>query len=295
MNFCPNCGNQLELSARYCGSCGENIAPFQQSKLSETVQRTVVTESSPSFQNEDLKFRMKNSQRPIVNLWYFFGLLFLFCMFLPSIIGLDGFDGGFAMTFTAGFMVIISIVVIVIYRSRANQLDRILSGEGRIAVWRYSQDEWKRFITRDFEEDKKLKRMLFFLIAGISVVIGIILTIAYEDFLFVPIILGLIVVVAIPAIWAPHYRYRKLLHSEAQALIAENGVIVGKMFHLWIKLGASLDFVSINEENEPNLIEFRYSMPARHGRQEEIARIPVPKGKSMEAVRIVERFNRKLS
>ncbi len=295
MNFCPNCGNQLDRNALYCGNCGENIAPFQQSESPHTVQTHVVSESSPSFQTEDLTFRMKNSQRRIVNLWYILGLTFVFCMFLPSIIGLDGFDGGFAMTFTSGFMVIISIIVIGIYRSRANQLDRILSGEGRIAVWRYSQEEWIRFITRDFEEDKKLKRMLFFLIAGISVVIGIILTIAYEDFLFVPIILGLIVIVAIPAIWAPHYRYRKLLHSEAQALIAENGVIVGKMFHLWIKLGASLDFVSINEQNEPNLIEFKYSMPARHGRQVEIARVPVPNGKTKEAVKIVEHFNHKLS
>lgn len=252
---------------------------------------SVVSQDFPSAGHE---FMMKNSQWRIVNLWLILMMVFVFCMFLPSIIGLDGFDGGFAMSFTAGFMVIISLIVIFIYRSRAKQLDNILSGEGRIAVWYYSQDEWKRFITKDFEEDKKIKRMLFFLIAGISVVIGIILTLVYQDFIFVPIILGLIVIVAIPAIWAPHFRYRKLLHSGAQSLIAENGVIVGKMFHLWVKLGARLDQVSINTEDDPYLLEFTYSMPARNGRQVEVARVPIMADKMEEAGRIAEHFTTRI-
>jgi|ERR1035437_1528758 len=232
-----------------------------------------------------------NTQSRIVNLWYIITLVFLFCVFLPSMLGIDGMNGGFGISFLAGFMVIVGLIVILVYRSRAKQLDKILSGEGRLALWRYTPEEWIRFITRDFEEEKKLKRMLFFLIAGISVVIGIILTLNYQDLIFVPIILGLIVVVAIPAIWAPRYRFRKLQHSEAEALIAENGVIVGKMFHLWIKLGASLDQVSIDMDSDPKILTFKYSMPTRTGRQEEEARVPIPKGQLEEAMRIVEHFN----
>jgi len=199
---------------------------------------------------------MKNSQWRIVNLWLFLIVVFVFCMFLPSIIGLDGFDGGFAMSFTTGFMVIISLVVIFVYRSRARQLDKILTGEGRITVWRYSQDEWLRFINKDFEEDKKLKGTLFLIIACISVVVGIILILIYQDLIFIPIILGIIVLVAIPAIWVPLYRFRKLKQSEAQVLIAEKGVIIGKIFHLWVKLGARLDNVSINSDDNPSFIPF---------------------------------------
>ena len=85
-------------------------------------------------------------------------------------------------------------------------------------------------------------------------------------------------------------RFRKLQHSEAEALIAENGVIVGKMFHLWVKSGASLDQVSINQEDDPAVIGFTYSMPTRTGIQEEVARVPIPEGKMEEAIRIVGHF-----
>ena len=136
--------------------------------------------------------------------------------------------------------------------------------------------------------------MLFYLIAGISVVIGIILSMAHRDLIFIPIIMGIIAVVAVPAIWAPRYRHKKLQHAQMQVLIAEKGLIVGNIFHLWAKLGASLDEVTLQYGSETNLIYFKYSMPARNGRQEEVARVPVPYGKAEEAERIVKHFQGKL-
>lgn len=195
------------------------------------------------------------------------------------------------MSFTAGFMVIMSLVVIFIYRSRARQLDKILKGEGRIAVWRYSQDEWLHFIAADFEDEKKSKKTLFFVVAVISIIVGIIMTIVLEDPMAFLIAAGIIPIVAVPAFWVPHARFNKLKNSEPKALIAEKGVIVGKMFHLWVNLGASLDEVIINSGEEPDMIEFTYSMPTRTGRQVEVARVPVPKGKTDEAVKVVAYFN----
>lgn len=286
MNFCTKCGNQLKPGARFCGSCGESISQSPQGSPSNPVIQSSRKPDLPPQQD----YRIPNSQRRIVNLWLFLFALFVFCVFLPSLIGMDGFEGGFFISFLAGFAAIMSIVVILIYRSRAKQLDKILSGEGRIAVWRYSSDEWMRFVSRDFEEDKKMKRMLFFLISGIAVVVGILLIINFQDLLFIPIILGIIAIVAIPAFLAPHFRYRKLQKSEAAVLIAENGLIVGKMFHLWVKLGAQLDQVVINSEEEPVLIEFTYSMPTRNGRDVQVARVPIPKGKYEEACTIANYF-----
>ncbi|MFA5973010.1 MAG: hypothetical protein WC780_11715 [Lentimicrobiaceae bacterium] len=232
-----------------------------------------------------------NTQRRIVNLWYLLGILFLGLVFLPSIIGLDGMNGGFALSFVSGFMVISSFIVIVIYRSRARQFDKILSGEGRIALWRYSPEEWMSFVSKDFEAEKKLKGMLFMTIAVISIVIGIVLILYFRDLIFIPIIMGIIALIAIPAIWAPRYRFSKLKHSDSEVLIAENGVIVGRMFHLWESTGTSLDKISLNINGNPNVIEFVYSAITRTGRQEEVARVPVPKGKLEEAIKLVEYFN----
>jgi membrane protein YdbS with pleckstrin-like domain len=239
----------------------------------------------------NLEFNMKNSQRRIVNLWLFLMAVFMFCIFLPSIIGLDGFDGGFAMSFTAGFMVIMSLVVIFIYRSRAKQLDKILKGEGRIAVWRYSQDEWVRFIAADFEDEKKSKKLLFIIVAVIAVVVGILLMISLKDPLALLIALGIIPIVAIPAFLAPRARFNKLKNSEPKALISEKGVIVGRMFHLWVSLGASLDEVILSKDENPEMIEFTYSMPTRNGRDVQVARLPVPKGKHYDAEKIIAHFN----
>jgi len=203
---------------------------------------------------------------------------------------LDGFDGGFAMSFIAGFMVIMSLIVILIYRSRANQLDIILSGEGRVAVWKYMPEEWSRFVTIDFEEEKKSKKFLFILVSVICVVIGIILMIVVKDVLILFISLGIIPIVAIPAFLAPRMRYKNLLVSGPTVLIAENGVIVGRMFHLWVKLGARLDQVVLVTDENPPILEFHYSMPTRNGRQEETARVPVPYGKMDEAEKIGNYF-----
>jgi len=274
MSFCPTCGNELKPNTRFCGNCGASI----------------------SLKNDDFttgSFTMKNTQRRIVRLWIIFLFVFIFLIFLPSIIGLDGMDGGFALGFVSFFMVIMSIVVILIYRSRANQLDRILAGEGRLAVWKYEPYEWEKFTAIDFEEEKKAKKFLFFLISAICVIVGVILLVLVRDVLIFYISLAIIPVVAIPAFLAPRMRYNKLKKSEGKVLISEKGVIVGRMFHLWVKLGARLDEVVLATDEYPPILEFHYSMPTRNGRQEEVARVPVPSGKMDEAERIGEYFARK--
>jgi len=45
----------------------------------------------------------------------------------------------------------------------------------------------------------------------------------------------------------------KMKNSQRQVLIAEKGVIVGNIFHLWAKLGASLDEVTLEYGSETNL------------------------------------------
>ena len=294
MNFCAKCGNQLKPDAWLCGKCGETISQYQELRGIGSAYTTSQIGISAVKPVSGLEFRMPNSQRRIVNLWLFLMAVFLFCVFLPSIIGMDGMNGGFFMSFMAGFCVIMSLVVILVYRSRAKQLDKILAGEGRIAVWHYTPDEWIRFIAADYEEDKKIKRTLFFVVAIISVIVGILLTITLQDAIVLLIITGIIAIVAIPAFLAPHFRYRKLQHSEATTLISEKGVIVGKMFHLWAGLGARLDQVVINTEEEPNLIEFTYSMPTRNGREEQVARLPIPKGKKQDAIIIANYFNARI-
>ncbi|MCX6251256.1 MAG: hypothetical protein NTX61_10955 [Bacteroidetes bacterium] len=232
-----------------------------------------------------------NTQRQIVNQWYIVTLVFLMSVFLPSILGINGMDGGYGISFLAGFMVMVGLIVIVVYRARAKQMDKILKGEGRIAEWHYTPEEWMRFVAADYLDEKKAKKNLYVMLVVIGLIVGIVMTVVLQSPVILIGVAGIFAITAIPAFLVPRMRFRKLRHSEAEALIAENGVIVGKMFHLWVKLGASLNKVSINSKEHPNIIEFAYSMPTRNGIQEEVARVPVPEGKMDEALRIVEHFN----
>jgi hypothetical protein len=63
------------------------------------------------------------------------------------------------------------------------------------------------------------------------------------------------------------------------------------MFHLWKKMGTSLDKVTLDRDAELPILSFVYSALTRTGRQEEVARVPVPKGKLEEAIRLEEYFN----
>lgn len=282
MNKCPHCNAALKPNARFCGSCGLPIP--------ENATPPVIPQNQYSAPAITESFSMKNSQRRISNLWWILLFVFAFCMVIPTITGLDGFDGGFALIFAAGFMVIMSIIIALIYRSRAKQLDKILNGEGRIVVWKYAPDEWQRFVENDYKEEKQAKKFLFFLISGISVVVGIILWIAIKDILVFFFALLIIPIVALPAFIVPRARFSKLMNSEPKALIAQKGTIVGRMFHLWVKMGARLDEVSIDAEEEPAMLVFQYSIPTRNGRQTETARIPVPHGKRNEAEQIKNYF-----
>jgi len=51
--------------------------------------------------------------------WVIITALAVFGIFAPSLFGMDGFKGGYAISFVSFFMVICGIIVIVIYSGRA--------------------------------------------------------------------------------------------------------------------------------------------------------------------------------
>lgn len=79
--------------------------------------------------------KLPTTQRRIVKVWYMITLVFLIGIFVPSLLEIDGMDGGFGISFICGFLVMVGLIVIFIYRARAKQMDKILSGEGKVAYW----------------------------------------------------------------------------------------------------------------------------------------------------------------
>jgi hypothetical protein len=230
---------------------------------------------------------MKNKQQRVANVWLILTFIFLFIIFIPAFVDMDMMNGGFAMQFLSGFMVIIGIVVFVIYRKRAKILNKLLTGNDILVHWKYSPEEWKKYSEIDFTEDKIAKRGLLILVAVIALVIGIVLSIANEDPLFLLICIGIIVIVAIPAFLVPKIRHSRNQSRIGEVLIAPYAVYLNGAFHNWNMLGAKMEKVNLDESVDPKLIRIMYSFPTRTGRQEEEIRVPVPKGEDFSAQNIV--------
>jgi len=236
---------------------------------------------------------IQNTQRRILNIWYLITLAILVCVFLPSLFGVFHVSDPVSIPITAGFLTLMGLFLIFIYRSRAHQLDKILSGEGRLATWHYSPDDWMRFAEADYAGEKKIKKSRSVPMVALMVAIAVSLVVVLRQPVIIPMVAGSIAIVSIPLFLVPWLRFRKLQRSEAEVVIAETGVIIGKMVHLWGRWRTHVERVSINTSNNPNCIEFVYSIPTRYGRRKVVARVPVPKGKNEDAVRIVKHFERR--
>jgi ABC-type lipoprotein release transport system permease subunit len=103
-------------------------------------------------------------------------------IFLPSIIGLDGFDGGFAMIAISIMLFLpTGITVMVIYKKRARLLNLLLSGENLIAYWQYGIEEWQKYAEEEYLRNKANKKIMFIILLVISAIVGILFLIIAED------------------------------------------------------------------------------------------------------------------
>jgi hypothetical protein len=233
-----------------------------------------------------------NPQRRTAVICWILTALFVFAIFAPSIFGIDGFNGGFAMSFIGLVAAITTLIVAIMYQGRAGALGRILKGETRLAHWTYDPVEWRAYAEKEYATEKREKRNLFYLVAVISLVVGVGFTIAHPDggWVVLWVLGGLLVLIAIVAISTTRYNYWMNKKYHGEAYIAPDGVYLNRMLHLWRGWGASLDDVSYNEEEK--FLAFQYSTPNRTGRADYTLRVPVPAGKEQEARRVLASFQK---
>jgi hypothetical protein len=232
-----------------------------------------------------------NPQRRTAMVAWIITALFIFGVFAPSIFGMDGFNGGFALSFFCIVAAITSLIVAVMYQGRAGALDRILKGETRLAHWTYDPAVWRNYAEKEYVREKKEKRSLFLMVAVISLVVGIIFTIAHPDggLVVLGVLLALVLLIAIVAIATTRYDYWMNRKYRGEAYITQDGVYLNRALHMWKGWGASLDDVSYSEAER--YLAFEYSTPNRTGRADYTVRVPVPPGKEVEARQVLAHFN----
>jgi hypothetical protein len=230
---------------------------------------------------------MINTARRTLNIWIVLTIIFVFGIFAPSIFGIDGFDGGFAISTFCLFLSITGIVVILMYRGRAKALDGIFHGENILVHWSYSIGQWQDYSEKDYQMEKQGKWQLYRLVMVITVVVtfGFWLFNRDSGMIMIGVFLGLGALLA-SVIWlTTTYDHWQNTKYQGEVYIACDGACVGRELHLWKGWGASLDGLNYDKPNGLLLIE--YSMPSRTGRDSAAVRIPVPPGQEEKARQVM--------
>lgn len=218
-------------------------------------------------------------------------VLFAAGIFLPALLGADMMQWGFAAAVLSGFIAMIAFVTAVLYRRQARQLGALFAGENLIAVWAVAPDQWRAAVEADWREEKRGKRLLWYLVLGWCVLIGIGFVVfdAEAGGMVLLVLLGVAGLCGVAAILGPRWRRRRQLESEGTAWIGRRGVYCGGIFHDWSLPGSALRSVeTLTDDSGGKTLELTYDFITRAGFQTETARVPVPPGHEDEALNVAE-------
>ena len=225
-------------------------------------------------------------------------VLFTTGIFLPGLLGADMMQWGFAAAVFSGFIALIGLITAVIYRRQARQLGALFAGEDLLAVWEVEPVQWCAAVEADWLEEKRNKRMLWYLVLGSCVLIGIGFLVYDPEAgsIVLMVLLGVAGICGVAAVLGPRWRRRRQLESEGTAWISRRGVYLGGIFHNWSLPGSALRSVAtLEDEDGRKSLELTYEFMTRAGYQTETARVPVPPEREAEALSVAEQLNATIS
>jgi hypothetical protein len=217
-------------------------------------------------------------------------------IFIPGLVGIDGFDGGFALSFVSIIIAVVAAILGAVYLGWANKLDKLLRGENLLVHWIYPQEVWALFTEKEYTQEVSEKKGLFFVVTGFALFFGFLFW-AFDSeagfFVFL-VMLGLIGLVAFVWRFSAWNNYRQNRGSGIkEAYISRDGLYMNRKFVTWHAPFTSLDTVTIEDSGGLMLLVFQYTMAApanRSGPQSYITRVPIPPGQENAALYVIEQF-----
>lgn len=235
----------------------------------------------------------RNPQAAVARRWLIATLLAAAGVFLPSLLGIDGPKGGFAIALVSGFVAICGAVGTWMYRGRAAALGRLLDGDDLIAHWTYGEGQGARFAAAQLARELRDRRIMFILVCVFALPTGLVF-LALDPRKGGPWVLGVMValcafIFALTRVLARGSAARARLDPEAW--IGPNAVWVGGVLHTWGSLGSRFESATSVQEAQDLELEVVYSFPTRTGRQRTEVRVPVPAGQEPEGARVLLALN----
>ncbi len=223
---------------------------------------------------------------------------------VPPWIGANMMRGGYALQFIGILVVATGLLIIWLWRARANVMARLLAGDNLLAQWTYAPAQAQRYAAATFAEAREQNRGVFFITATLFVVIGIpVLVIPlWHDLVewpdpFAWIIVGgyfaLIPVLGLFAWGMPLLAYRRALQDGAQVWIARDGLFVNGALYTWQRPLSFLRRVRFNHAANPPALQFDIANLTRLGvlhYATTTVRVPVPPDQAAQAENVTRFF-----
>jgi hypothetical protein len=191
-----------------------------------------------------------------------------------------------------GFVIFVSLLISgFIFRRVAKQLDELVTGEGLLAHWAYSKDEWDRYTEAEYLRDKREKWLLFRMVAIIAGIVGVVFVILKHDAILITlgVVGGLILIIAFTAWLSIRSSYKQNILHPGDVYIGMSGALLGRKFHYW-KLPNGFLRAAVIEEGNPPVVKLEYSSPSGKTQGEYTARFPIPHGHEEEAKQVLEQL-----
>jgi MFS family permease len=211
-------------------------------------------------------------------------------IFVPGFAGIGGMEGGYAISFVSLFVAIMGIIVVVIYTWLAKMLDKILRGEGLLAHWTYTPEEWKEYAEREYAEEKTEKIGLFIVVSAFALFFGVLFWVIDPEsgiYIFLA-MLGLIAIIGFAWRFTAWHYYNQNKKYLGEAYITRDALYLNRRFYAWCILGARLISVTLRNEQDLTLLNFTFTTPTMTGLQDYTARVPIPQGQEETAKTIVQ-------
>jgi hypothetical protein len=214
------------------------------------------------------------------------GFVCMVLVVLPTLVGLDGMNGGYALSFVAAFGVVSAVVVGVMLRSRDRRRDAVIAAPDRVE-WTVPPERWSRFLSDEQRTVAGEQRGTFWLVAVILVVVGVLFLAIMRDeaaLVVLGVLLGLVPLLKFVSVGSQRRRHRLLQESPPVVVVARDGVLVGDAFFDFGGHGSRFEGVARQLDDDGGAMLVQFSTTTRTGRERHEARLPLPPGNDGSAL-----------
>lgn len=231
--LCSNCGTQLSENEHFCSNCGTK--PEGAGSTTPSSKGILTSQTGEiDFKKINRKLKIKNSQKKVVTISLAIALLFTVLVILTFVEASPLYQW-FALSFTGIFVIVSSLVIALVFRSRTKKLDTLISGENVLAGWQLDSQQKSEFVNFMFRNERIKNRALLGLATLLIVIIFSIFILFIDEgkgAMFL-VMLALIAIVAFFAFAMPAYYRAKNLKGDGLVMIGGNYAYVNGFFHNW--------------------------------------------------------------